>query len=118
MKGGAFAGPRLRGEVLPGGGDWVLVRPDGVADLDIRLTLRTDEGDLIYTACEGIFDIAPEMRRRILDGEEVDPSKYYFRTAPRFETASGKYGWLNRLIAVGVGRRTAQGMVTDIFAVT
>jgi len=117
MKHGEFSGPRLKGRVLPGGGDWVLLRPDGVAELDIRLTLRTDEGELIYVSCDGIFDIAPEARQRILNGEDIDPSDYYFRTAPRFETGSQKYRWLNRLLAVGVGRRTAAGMVTDIFAV-
>jgi uncharacterized protein DUF3237 len=117
MKHGAFSGPRLKGQVLPGGGDWVLLRPDGVAELDIRLTLRTDEGELIYVSCDGIFDITPDARQRILKGEDIDPSEYYFRTAPRFETGSQKYLWLNRLLTVGVARRTTAGMVTDIFAV-
>ena len=117
MKRGAFAGPRLKGEVLPGGGDWVLLRADGAAELDIRLTLRTDDGNLIYTTCGGIFDVTPELRRRILEGEDIDPSEYYFRTTLAFETGAGSYRWLNRLVAVGVGRRTAAGMVTDIFAV-
>ena len=117
FKGGSFSGPRLKGEVLPGGGDWVLLRRDGVAELDIRLTLRTVDGQLIYMRCDGIFDIAPEVRQRVMQGEEVDPSEYYFRTAPLFETGSEKYGWLNRLLAAGVGRRTPAGMVTEIFAV-
>jgi len=117
MKRGAFSGPRLKGQVLPGGGDWVLLRRDGVAQLDIRLTLRTDAGELIYVSCDGIFDIAPEARQRILKGEDVDPSEYYFRTALGFETGAESYRWLNRLVAVGVGRRTAAGMVTDVFAV-
>jgi hypothetical protein len=68
-------------------------------------------------SCDGIFDIAPQVRQRILEGEDVDPSEYYFRTTPVFETGSESYGWLNRLVAVGVGRRTATGMVTDVFAV-
>lgn len=117
MKRGSFAGPRLKGQVLPGGGDWVLLRGDGVAKLDIRLTLRTDEDDLIYVSCDGILDIAPEVRRRIMAGEDVDASEYYFRTTPVFETGAERYRWLNRLVAVGVGRRTPTGMVTDVFAV-
>ena len=87
MKGGSFSGPRLRGRILPGGGDWVLLRRDGVAQLDIRLTLRTDDEELIYVSCDGIFDIAPDARKRILQGEELDPSEYYFRTSFTFETA-------------------------------
>ena len=116
MKGGSFSGPRLRGRILPGGGDWVLLRRDGVAQLDIRLTLRTDD-ELVYVSCDGIFDIAPEVRQRILQGAEVDPSEYYFRTALGFETGAQKYSWLNRLLGVGVGKRTAAGMETEVFAV-
>jgi len=117
MKGGSFSGPRLRGRISPGGGDWVLLRRDGVAQLDIRLTLRTDDDELIYVSGEGLFDIAPEVRQRIMQGAEVDPSEYYFRTAFGFETGAQKYCWLNRLLAVGVGKRTAEGMMTEVFAV-
>lgn len=117
MKGGSFSGPRLRGEILPGGGDWVLARPDGVADLDIRLTLRTDDGELVYVSSHGLFDIAPALRERILRSERIDPAEYYFRTALRFETGAQKYSWLNRMLALGVGERTASGMVTEVFAI-
>ena len=114
---GTFSGARLRGDLLPGGGDWVLQRRDGIAELDIRFVLRTDDEQLIYVTCDGIFDISPEMRERIRSGGEVDPSEYYFRTAVTFETGAEKYRWLNRLLAVGVGRRTPAGMVTEVFEV-
>src|SRR5688572_127762 len=115
---GTFRGPRLRGELLPGGGDWVLQRHDGIAQLDIRFVLRTDDAALIYVTCMGIFDIKPEIRARIKAGEEIAASEYYFRTAVIFESGALSYNWLNRLLAVGIGRRTAAGMVTDVFAVT
>jgi hypothetical protein len=114
---GTFSGARLRGDLLPGGGDWVLQREDGIAELDIRFVLRTDDGQLIYAAGDGIFDVSPENRERIRTGDEVDPSEYYFRTAVKFETGADNYRWLNRLLAVGVGRRTSAGMVTEIFIV-
>jgi hypothetical protein len=117
MRRGSFSGPRLQGEVLPGGGDWVLARRDGVAQLDIRFTLRANDGELIYASCGGLFDIEPKLRQRILEGEEIDPSSYYFRTALVFETGAPRYLWLNRLIAAGIGRRTAVGMATDVFAI-
>jgi Protein of unknown function (DUF3237) len=116
-KGGSFSGPWLQGEVLSGGGDWVLERRDGVAELDIRFTLRSSDGQLIYVRCDGLLDMTPEIRQRIRSGEDVNPSEYYFRTSPVFETGSEKYRRLNRLVAVGVGRRTATGMVTDIFEI-
>lgn len=117
MKGGTFVGPRLKGEVLPGGGDWVLLRGDGVNELDIRLTLRTNDGPLIYVRCDGIFDAGPDVRARIAAGEDVAPAEYYFRTTLVFETGAEQYRWLNRLVAVGVGRRTRSGMVTDVFVI-
>src|SRR5258706_14408917 len=103
-KRGMFAGARLRGELLPGGGDWVQQRSDGIAALDIRFVLRTDDGQLIFVTCNGLFNISPEIRERIRAGGEVDPFEYYFRMAVTFETGAEKYRWLNRLLAVGLGR--------------
>ncbi len=117
LDGGTFHGPRLRGEVLPGGGDWVLLRPDGTRTLDVRATLRTDDGHLIYLVSRGIFDVAPSTFARILAGEEVDPSEYYLRLTPTFETASEPYGWLNRLVAVSVGRFTTTAVHQVVYAV-
>lgn len=117
VKGGSFAGPRLRGEVLPGGGDWVLVRKDGVSQLDVRITLRSDDGSLIFVSYRGIADIASGVRARIAKGEDVSPDQYYFRIAPVFETGSEKLSWLNRIIAIGAGKRTSTGVTYDIFAV-
>jgi hypothetical protein len=115
--GGTFSGPGLQGEVLPGGGDWVLDRSDGIAELDIRFVLRTGDGQLIYLVSRGIVDMPPRVRERIRAGEDVDPAEYYFRTTLLFETGAERYRRLNRLLALGIGRRTASGMVTDVFEV-
>jgi hypothetical protein len=96
--GGCFEGDRLRGKVLPGGGDWVLKRPDGILELDLRVTLATDDGALIHMTFEGIRD----------DGATGGP---YFRTLPRFEAADTRYSFLNRLLAVGAGEISADGPV-------
>ena len=114
---GEFSGPGLKGSVLPGGGDWVLVRKDGVTQLDVRITLRTDDGALIYVTYRGVSTLSPELRKRILDGERIDPSEYYFRTTPYFETATEKYAWLNNLVTVGVGRRTSTGVTYSVYAI-
>jgi len=117
FKGGAFEGPNLRGEVLPGGGDWLLIRADGIRAPDVRLTLRTDDDQLIYMSYQGIYNIPPELLQRILGGETMDSSEYYLRTTPVFETASEKYSWLNRLVAVGVGTRTPTGLDYIVYAI-
>lgn len=115
--GGSFSGSRLAGEILPGGGDWVLTRRDGVSELDIRMTLRTDDGAFIYVCSSGLFEISPENRARIDAGEDIDPASYYFRTTQRYEASAERYRWLNRRITVGVGRRTRPGMLTEVFSI-
>jgi len=114
---GHFAGPRLRGKVLPGGGDWTLLRGDGVLELDLRLTLETDDGALIHMTSFGIRHGPPEVLAALARGEKVDPSTYYFRTTPRFETANPNYAFLNRILAVSSGDRRAEGPIYTIYEV-
>ena|ERR1700730_10980313 len=116
--GGSFSGPQLKGQVLAGGGgDWLLFRKDGAAQLDVRTTLRTDDGALIYVSYRGVSVIPPDLRQRIMSGQDVDPAQYYFRTTPYFETASEKYSWLNKLVTVGVGKRTKTSVTYSIYAI-
>ena len=111
---GRFEGPRLRGKVLPGGGDWTLLRGDGVLELDLRLTLATDDGALIHLTSFGLRHGPPEVIAALGRGESVDPARYYFRTIPRFETAEPRYAFLNRLLAVSTGDRRAEGPIYTI----
>ena len=111
---GQFEGPRLRGKVLSGGADWTLLRTDGVLELDLRLTLETDDGALIDMRSFGLRHGPPDVIAAIGRGETVDPSSYYFRTTPRFETSHPKYAFLNRLLAVASGDRRPEGPVYTI----
>jgi hypothetical protein len=114
IAGGAFDGPRLRGKILPGGGDWTLLRADGVLELDLRVTLQTDDGALIHMASFGLRHGPPEVIAAIGRGEQVDSASYYFRTFPRFETAHPKYAFLNRLVAISSGDRRPEGPIYTI----
>jgi hypothetical protein len=117
VKGGSVEGPKIKGEVLPGGGDWFLMRPDGAGELDVRGTLRTDDGHLIYTYYHGVIRASPDVFERVQRGETVDPSEYYFRTSPFYETGSEKYGWLNGVVAVAVGRMAPNWVGYSVYAV-
>ena len=115
--GGSFAGDKLNGTVLPGGGDWLLHRADDVTQLDVRLTLQTDDAALIYMTYRGMRHGPAAVIDKLNRGEPVDPSEYYFRIAPMFETGADKYQWINKIIALGSGRRLPQGPVYEIFQV-
>jgi len=113
-----FRRPCLRGEVLPDGGDWLLLRPDGVLEQDVRLTLKTDDGAFICVRYAGMRHGPPEVMARLAQGETVDPSEYYFRVAPMFETGAERYAWLTKILAVGVGERLPPNKVRyDIFEI-
>lgn len=115
--GGSFTGERLSGEVLDGGNDWQSVRQDGATTLDVRVVLRTTDGALIGMTYRGLRHGPADIIRRIENGEVVEPASYYFRIALFFETAAARYDWLNRLIAVGIGHRMADGPVYSVFEV-
>src|ERR1700687_4085355 len=111
---GHFEGPPLRGKVLPGGADWTLLRGDGVLELDLRITLETDDGALIHMTSFGLRHGPPDVIAALARGESVDPATYYFRTTPRFETGHPKYAFLNRILAVSSGNRRAEGPIYTI----
>jgi len=112
--GGDFEGERLRGKVLPGGGDWLLLRSDDVLELDLRITLETDDQALIDMRFHGLRHGPPDAIAALGRGEVVDPTRYYFRTLPRFETSAEKYAFLNRIITVSVSETRPDGAVHRI----
>jgi len=117
VTGGAFRGDRLSGEVQPGGSDFQLIRPDGVAELDVRVTLLTDDGVTIQLKGHGIRHTTPEVFAHIMSGADVDPSEYYFREALFFEAPAGRYEWLNRIIAIAKGGRLKSEVFIDAYEV-
>jgi hypothetical protein len=103
IEGGEFEGPRIRGQVLPFGA--------------VRATLQTDDDALIYMRYSGYRHGSIDVMQALADGEDVDPAKYYFRIAVILETGAEKYSWLNRIVAVGTGRRIPEGPIYDVYEV-
>ena len=114
---GSFEGPKLKGTVLPGGGGWMLIRRDDVLEVEVRLTLETDDKQQIYMNWKGLRHGPKEVIDRLYRGETVDPTSYYFRTTPYFETSSEKYNWLNRTCSIGTGSLAASERTLHIFQV-
>jgi hypothetical protein len=117
ITGGSFRGARLAGRVLPGGADWQVVRPDGVAQLEARYTLETADGALIYVRNDGYRHGPPEVMQRLAAGAAVDPAQYYMRATPRFETGDPRYAWLNGIVCVASGARRAATVELEVFEV-
>jgi hypothetical protein len=117
VPGGSFEGERLSGAVLEGGSDWQMVRSDKSTTLNVRLVLKTKDDALIGMTYQGVRHGPPDVIERIEKGEVVDPGSYYFRINPVFETSSAKYDWINRVIAVGIGHRQADGPIYSVFEV-
>ena len=117
ITGGSFRGEKLSGRVLPGGADWQLIRADGVAELDARYTLETVDGALIYVRNFGYRHGPADVIRKLAAGEPVDPSRYYMRTTPRFETSAERYRWLNGVICVATGARRAAAVELEVYEV-
>jgi hypothetical protein len=116
--GGAFAGPELDGKLLPGASaDWQIVLPDGTTLGDIRHTLQTDDGALLFVQSRGIRHGSAEVLARLSRGVDVSPNEYTFRTWTQIETASQRLDWLNRGVFISVGGRRPGGVTYDTYLV-
>jgi len=117
VTGGSFVGERLSGRILPGGADCQLIRPDGVAELDARITLQLEDGANILMRGVGLRHGTAQVMARLAAGEAVPASAYYFRQSMLFEAPDGDWAWLNRLLALGMGERRPDGVRLAIFEV-
>jgi hypothetical protein len=115
--GGQFEGPGIKGIIMPGGYDWQLIRHDAVTEVEARYVLKTNDDVLITIINKGLRQGTLEAMQRIADGESVEPTEYYFRTAPYFETTPGKYDWLNRNIFIANGVRKPNYVLIQVWMV-
>jgi hypothetical protein len=99
---GEFSGPKLKGKLRPSGGDWLTIRTDGVALLDVRATFESDDGALIYTSYTGVADLGEGGYQKFLAGEPP-VSGLPLHVVPRYQTSHPSYIWLNRLQCLGIG---------------
>jgi hypothetical protein len=115
---GALAGPRIRGDVLGGGGDWALVGPDGWTRLDVRGHCRTEDGAVLYLQYHGLIEPAPAVLEAVRRRRETSFDDQYFRIALQVETGDPRYAWLTQSVLVGRGRITAgPGVAYEVFRV-
>ena len=115
---GTFTGSELNGTLLPGSSaDWQVILPDGTALGDIRYTLQTDGGDLLYVQSRGVRHGSPEVLARLARGEDVDVSEYTFRTSTQIEAAAPQLDWLNKGVFISVGGRRPGRVIYETYLV-
>jgi hypothetical protein len=118
VAGGEVHGPSLNGKFRHVGGDWFTIRTDGVGLPNVRTTIQSDDGALIYMAYSGVMDLGPEGYQNFLQ-QKLAPSASLY-AAPRFHTANPKYEWMNRVQCVGIGEVNVQQMKVslDVYSLT
>jgi hypothetical protein len=102
VTGGTITGPKVLGKFRSAGGDWLLLRRDGVAILDIKATAETNDGAVLYFSIGGTIDLGPNGYSDFLNGVPL-ASGTPIRISPRIWTSHPNYLWLNRLFLVGIG---------------
>ncbi|MBL4708390.1 MAG: DUF3237 domain-containing protein, partial [Flavobacteriales bacterium] len=115
--GGTFEGEKLRGTLLPSGGDWILVDDQGVGHLDVRITLQTDDGALLYVQYYGVLEMTEAVMTAMAGGKPTEFGDIYFMTQPRVETADERYQWLNNIVAVAEGRVVESAVEYQVYEV-
>lgn len=117
ITGGSFEGKTFKGKILNNGADWQIVDSKGLAIIDTRYLLETDDGALIYLQTKGYRHGSAEVLQQLGQGKDVDPKNYYFKITMQFETSSPKYAWLNQTIAIGSAMRLGQAVIYDAYTV-
>ena len=115
ITGGTFEGPDFRGKILNNGADWQVVTKEGVAIIDTRYLLQTDDDQYVYLQTQGFRFGPPDVMARVAKGESVDPALYNFRITMQFETGAKKYEYLNRHVGVGSAMRLGSEVVYDAY---
>lgn len=118
VSGGSFEGDRLNGKVLGPAGDWLVIDSTGMAQVDVRLTLATDDGCNIYMHYTGVLEMNDQARQALAGGDETNFGDNYFFTQPRFETGDERYTWLNNTIAIAQGRLLSSAVQYQVYECT
>lgn len=116
--GGTVAGSRISGQLLNVGADWQTIFESGLAELDTRYAMETDDGATIEIINFGYRHGPAAVIEAIARGEDVDPNDYYMRTHARLETGDARYDWVNKMLFVGVGARNKQSVALQLYAIT
>jgi len=117
--GGWVKGPKINGTIIAPAGDWSRVLPSGVSRIDVRATIKTEDGALIYMSYNGIYKSSEKTEARAAKGQILGPQDLYFVIAPTMQTSAKQYEWLNAVQCIGkmVSYKSDAFVKYDIFIV-
>jgi len=115
---GVFTGPKLRGRILAGGGDWFVRGGDDLARLDVRKTFETDDGALFHVSYIGLYKFNATVSRTLSQGGDAQFGDTLFLAQVQFETGDARYAWLNETLAVAEARETSTGVEYRMYAMS
>jgi len=116
ITGGQVTG-EFSGRILPGGGDWQSVQPDGALEIDAHYVLEIEGHGTVEVVSRGVRHAPPAIMEALQKGRQVDPAAVYFRTAIRLRTACAGLQHVNNTLYVSVGRREPTRVCLDVYAV-
>ncbi|KAK5085263.1 hypothetical protein LTR05_004544 [Lithohypha guttulata] len=120
FKGGRFEGPRLRGTILPGGGDWEIIRnhdDQQTAHLDTRYNLLTHDGATIYLQTTGTRTGKREVLEKLGQDESITADKFKMRLHMTMETGDSRYSWVNDGVFIASSGRNGDMVIYDAYEV-
>jgi hypothetical protein len=117
VAGGSVKGDRVRGTLVGGGADWVLIGPDGWGRLDVRGQIKTDDGAILYISYGGLLQLTDKVMAAMASADETTFDDQYFRATPRLETGDDRYSWVNQTLFVSRGRISARGVEYEVYRV-
>lgn len=116
---GRARGDRINGNLVGGGGDWLVVGPDGWGRLDVRGQIQTDDGAVIYLSYTGLLQLSETVMAAVAAGTTgTDFEDQYFRTTPRLETGDERYAWVNQTLFAGRGKIIPGGVEYEVYRIT
>lgn len=119
VKEGRARGDRINGALVGGGGDWLLLGPDGWGRVDVRGQIQTEDGAVLYVTYLGLLQLTPEVMGAAAGAEiETRFEDQYFRTTPRLETGDERYAWVNQTMFAAQGRFVPGGVEYEVHRLT
>ncbi|MGO2112284.1 MAG: DUF3237 domain-containing protein [Pseudoclavibacter sp.] len=118
IHGGTVTGDGWAGRVLDAGADFQQYPTDETAYLQAMYVMEADDGTRLFVDNRALRTGSKEDLAKLVSGEQVDPSRIYFRFTPRITSrVDGPFAWVNTTLFIGTGVRLPDAVQLSFYAV-